>query len=80
MVSRTEERRLTPDTHTSWVTRLAINMIKEVTVEVVDCGLDRLLKPCFISLPRNTKKGRERKCFDKIQFQTQSCSSHSHTV
>jgi hypothetical protein len=47
---------------------LAANTIKEVTVEVVDCGLDKLLKPCFISLPRNAKKGRERKCFDIIDL------------
>jgi hypothetical protein len=44
---------------------LLSNIINEVTVEVVDCGLDKLLRPCFISLPRNAKKGRERKCFDK---------------
>jgi hypothetical protein len=56
-----EVRRLTPDTHTSWVIRLPNNMINGVTVEVVDCGLVKLLKPCFISLLRNAKKGRERK-------------------
>ena len=65
MVSRTEERRLTPLTHASWVMRLPTNITKEATVEVVDCGLDKLPKPCFISLPKNTKKGRERACLDK---------------
>ena len=45
--------------------RLPANIIYEVTVEVVGCGLDKLSKPCLISLPRNAKKGRERKCFDK---------------
>lgn len=76
----TEDSRLTPDTQTSWDTKLPPKIRNDLRVDEVEVPslLERLQKPCLMSDIRKRNIGRERKCFKIRMSDVKSFDTYNH--